>query len=184
VAYLSQLEALAAELGSRCEFVGPVFDEDALIREYHAASIFVYPTRAARGEALPVAPLEAMAAGCAVIVSDLRCFDDYVAHGATGLAFDHRAADPHEALAAQVARLVTEPDLLERIADAGRRTARRFDAASIAGRMLDDFASVVGDPTPRTGIPARTIGCSGRSQHRSLCRADQQGSATPKSDAS
>ena len=79
--YLDELRALARPLGARCEFVGPVFDPDALIREYRGGAIFVYPSLAAKGEALPVAPLEAMAAGCATVVSNLRCFDDYIEHG-------------------------------------------------------------------------------------------------------
>src|SRR5262249_19114404 len=88
--YLNELQSLARPLGPRCEFAGPVFDQDALIREYQGGSIFVYPSLAERGEALPVAPLEAMAAGCATVVSNLRCFEDYIEPGITGLKFDHR----------------------------------------------------------------------------------------------
>jgi glycosyltransferase involved in cell wall biosynthesis len=88
--YLRELKALAQPLGSQCEFVGPVFNQDSLIREYQSSSIFVYPSLAEFGEALPVAPLEAMAGGCAAIVSNLRCFDDYIEHEVTGLKFNHR----------------------------------------------------------------------------------------------
>src|SRR5262249_48399915 len=69
--YLDELQALARPLGARCEFAGPIFDPAALIGEYRGGAIFVYPSLAEKGEALPLAPLEAMAAGCATIVSDL-----------------------------------------------------------------------------------------------------------------
>ena len=140
--YLSRLQRIADVLGARCAFVGPVFDEAALLCEYQAASIFVYPSLAESGEALGLAPLEAMAAGCAVIASDLRCFDDYLEDGTTGLKFDHRGQDPAAGLAAQLARLMTEPALLQRIAEGGHRAASGFQTAAIARRMLDDFAAV------------------------------------------
>jgi len=144
-AYLDELQALARPLGSRCEFVGPVFDPDALLREYQGGAIFVYPSLAAKGEALPVAPLEAMAAGCATAVSNLDCFDDYLVHGVTGLRFSHVGDSPERDLAAQLARLMTEPGLLERIAEAGHREAEKYRPRAVASQMLDDFASLLAD---------------------------------------
>jgi glycosyltransferase involved in cell wall biosynthesis len=143
--YLRELHALAIPLGSRCEFVGPVFDEEELIREYQSSAIFVYPSLADYGESFGVAPLEAMAAGCAVIVSNLQCFDDYIVEGVTGLKFDHRAKHPEEQLASQLARLITDVDQLRRVADTGRDVARRFQANVIAAQLLDDFATLLGD---------------------------------------
>jgi glycosyltransferase involved in cell wall biosynthesis len=143
--YLSELTALARALGIACDFIGPVFEQEVLIREYQSASIFVYPSVAEAGEAFGLAPLEAMAAGCATVVSNLRCFDDFIEHGVTGLKFDHRTQEPEAALAAQLTRLMTEPGLLEQIADAGHRAACRFQAPEIAARMLADFASLLAD---------------------------------------
>jgi glycosyltransferase involved in cell wall biosynthesis len=151
VAYLDELKALARPLGPQCEFVGPVFDQNALIAQYQAASVFVYPSLAATGEALPVAPLEAMAAGCATIVSDLRCFRDYIEPQATGLTFDHQGARPDDDLATQLAALMADPNLLQRIAEAGHDSARRFETAAIAARMLEDFAALVA-PRARDGV--------------------------------
>jgi glycosyltransferase involved in cell wall biosynthesis len=121
-----------------------------LLEEYRAASIFVYPSVAETGEAFGLAPLEAMAAGCAVIVSSLRCFDDFIAPGASGLRFDHRAADPDNRLASELLRLVADPALLERIAAEGHRAARRFETPEIAARMLDDFAALLTAPSADT----------------------------------
>src|SRR5580704_9821846 len=141
--YLAQLQALAQRLGVAGEFLGPIFDQDALIGEYRRGGVFVYPSLAETGESLGLAPLEAMASGCAAIVSDLRCFDDFIEDGVTGLRFDHRGADPADALAVQLARLIGSPEFLHRIAEAGRAMAGNFRTSVIARRMLDDFKSLL-----------------------------------------
>src|ERR1700722_6009095 len=144
--YLEQLQALAQRLGVACEFLGPIFAQDALIGEYQRAGVFVYPSLAETGESLGLAPLEAMATGCAAIVSDLRCFDDFIEDGVTGLRFDHRGADPADALAVQLARLIGTPEFLHQVAAAGRGMAGNFRTSVIARRMLDDFKSLLARP--------------------------------------
>jgi glycosyltransferase involved in cell wall biosynthesis len=146
--YLGYLKNMAGPLGRRCEFVGPIFDQDALIREYRKGAIFVYPSLAEFGEALPVAPLEAMAARCAVVVSNMRCFDDYIEPGVTGLRFEHRDATPEVNLGSQLISLIDAPDRLNQIAEAGHQSACKFRTPAIAARMLDDFASLL-DERPR-----------------------------------
>lgn len=137
--YLSELVQLAKPLGSSCALVGPVFDKLALIKEYRAASIFVYPSLAETGEAFGLAPLEAMAAGCAVIVSNLRCFDDFVEDNVSALRFDHRGPNAAANLEARLESLITQPKLVEEVAKNGNVAARRFKTANIAGMMLNDF---------------------------------------------
>jgi len=143
VAYAEELKALASRLGAACEFVGPIFDQKALIEEYRTAAVFVYPSLAEKGEAFGLAPLEAMAAGCAVVVSGLRCFDDFIEDGVSGLKFDHRGRSPERSLARQLARLVEDQGLRDRIAAGGHHAARNFQVPAIARRMLDDFASLM-----------------------------------------
>jgi glycosyltransferase involved in cell wall biosynthesis len=141
--YFGELTRLAQPLGSACEFAGPIFEEQALISEYQAATVFVYPSLAEMGEAFGLAPLEAMAAGCAVIVSDLRCFDDYIENGVTGLKFDHRSPNPESNLAYSLAYLLTRPNSIKEIAERGSIAARKFDTTTIASKMLSDFESLV-----------------------------------------
>lgn len=143
--YLAELRALAAERAVSCQVAGPIFDEQALAAGYRRAAIFVYPSLAETGEALGLAPLEAMAAGCAAVVSGLQCFADYIEDGVTGLTFDHRGSDPAADLAAKLTRLIAEPELLPRIADGGRRAAVNFGVAPIAARMLGDFHALLGE---------------------------------------
>jgi len=141
--YFQQLQELARELDIRCDFVAPIFEQNTLIGEYQRGSIFVYPSLAETGESFGLAPLEAMAAGCATIVSDLRCFDDYIVDGTNGLKFEHRAANPVENLADKLIALIRDPKYLQRIAEAGRAAASQFSVARIAERMMEEFNRVV-----------------------------------------
>jgi glycosyltransferase involved in cell wall biosynthesis len=142
-AYLAELRSRAAEHAIRCDFVGPIFDEHALAAEYRRACIFTYPSLAETGEALGLAPLEAMAAGCVAVVSRLECFADYIEDGVSGVTFDHRSNDPVADLAAQLARLIAEPDLLRVVSEAGRLAAQQYGVAPIAARMLEDFSALL-----------------------------------------
>jgi glycosyltransferase involved in cell wall biosynthesis len=144
VKYLTELKALAAPLGSDCEFLGPVFEQETLIHEYRSASIFVYPSLAEKGEAFGLAALEAMASGCSIIVSNLRCFDDFVEHEKNGLKFDHRGVSPEGKLGAELTKLMMNPHILNSIATRGRLAAKQFSTGAIAARMLDDFACLTG----------------------------------------
>jgi hypothetical protein len=88
-----------------------------------------------------------MAAGCAVVVSSLRCFDDFIEDGVSGLKFDHRRADAGEKLGGDLLRLIAQPQLLAQIASNGQVAAHGFRISAIAARMLDDFASLAGGRT-------------------------------------
>jgi glycosyltransferase involved in cell wall biosynthesis len=138
-AYLGELKQIAAPLGRRCQFIGPIFDEAALIGEYAAAAIFAYPSLASKGEAFGLAPLEAMAAGCAVIVSNLECFEDYVRNGANALQFDILADKPIAHLADNLAVLMADGDKRVKLGAAARSQAKAFGLPVIAHRMLEDF---------------------------------------------
>jgi glycosyltransferase involved in cell wall biosynthesis len=141
--YYAELMQLARSMGTACDLAGPLFEEQALIQEYQTASVFVYPSLAETGEALPVAPLEALAAGCAVVVSDLRCFDDYIEHGVSGLRFEHRSPHPEQNLAIALADLIAAPELIKDIAGKGNMAARDFQTSVIASKMLADFQTLI-----------------------------------------
>jgi glycosyltransferase involved in cell wall biosynthesis len=141
--YFDELHQLAREIGPACRFVGPVFDQQGVSNEYQAASVFIYPSVVGAGEALGLAPLEAMAAGCAVIVSNFRCFDDYAEDGQSVLKFDHRCSNPAENLATKLGQFIADPRLIEEIANNGNKVARQFQLATVAKNMLDDFESLV-----------------------------------------
>jgi glycosyltransferase involved in cell wall biosynthesis len=140
-ACLKELKMLAADLGSSVVFVGPVFDEAELVRHFKRCEVFVYPSVAGRGEALPMAPVEAMACGCAVVVSSLDCFNDYLRDGINGLVFDEGDESGND-LADKLIGLMSDQALRERIGNAAMRTAQTYTRESVALAFLEDFRAL------------------------------------------
>jgi glycosyltransferase involved in cell wall biosynthesis len=140
--YLDDLKRFAANAGDKIIFRGPVFDQTELEQTLRAARIFVYPSLAERGESFGLAPLEAMAQGCAVFVSDLACFHDFIRNGETGFIFNHRSAKPAESLRAKIENVIVDPTLLSTVADAGYRKSAEYSLASVADQFLEDFNSL------------------------------------------
>jgi glycosyltransferase involved in cell wall biosynthesis len=148
--YRRQLVALADRCGGAVEIVEPIFDETQLVAEYRNAAIFVYPSLAEFGETFGLSVLEAMAAGCAPLVSSLGCFQDFVQHGQNGLIFNHRATDAVKELATAMGQLAADDGPRERIREAAWSTARDYSLPEIAARMITDFRTIV-EPNPRLG---------------------------------
>jgi glycosyltransferase involved in cell wall biosynthesis len=123
-------EAARAGLDGRFRLeTGPV-DLPAL---YRAADLFVLPSRF---EGLPLALLEAMAAGVPVIATRTTGSDEVVEDGRTGTLVP--VGDP-AALAEAIARALTYPEGTRGWAEAARaRVRERFDAS----RMADETARV------------------------------------------
>ena len=156
-AYLAELRRLAEPIRGRVEFVGRIFDEERLIAHYARAKAFVYPSLAEKGETFGLAALEAMAAGCAPIVSGLECFQDFIESGKNGLVFDHRGTDPAGALVARLDQLLTTGDLLDTLRRNAWSTARNYTMDRVVQLFLDDFASVTASARlPKHGSPVQT----------------------------
>ena len=141
--YLATLKRSAEQAEGRVIFRGPVFDPIALSREFRSARLFVYPSLAEKGESFGLAPLEAMAHRCAVVVSNLDCFHDFIREGETGFIFNHRAANPTDALREKIENVMVDETLLARVAGAGYRESAEYSLARIADQFLDDFNSLV-----------------------------------------
>jgi glycosyltransferase involved in cell wall biosynthesis len=138
--YAARLRDLASR--TRIEFRGAIFDEAELTNEYRRARIFAYPSLATRGETFGLAPLEAMSHGCAVLVSALDCFRDFIIAGKTGLVFSSNTV---ESLATVLRSAVTDPLELARIAEAGQRKSEEFSLPRVADRFLADFQTLISD---------------------------------------
>lgn len=138
--WLARLVAAAGPaLGARLQVLPPQFDPPRLAAHYAAWDLFCYPSLAERGETFGVAVAEAMASGCAPVVSALDCFRDLVDDGETGLVFDHRGPGAEERLAGALARLIAEAALRRRIGAAAQQYVRRFDYAEVAANILADL---------------------------------------------
>ena len=109
--YLESLKAAAS--GSPVEFCDPIFDPAALADVYRECDLFCYPSLAERGEAFPVAPLEAMACGLPAVTSAIDCFSEIVSEGETGWIFDHRGAGAVETLGNALQAAMRDPTRLK-----------------------------------------------------------------------
>ncbi len=123
------------ELGleERVRFLGYVPDED-LPPLYSAAAVFVFPSLY-EGFGLP--PLEAMACGTPVVVSDVSALPEIV--GEAGLRVP--PGDPAGWAVALEAVLV-DGSLRERLREAGLRQAARFRWSEVARRTLEVYEQV------------------------------------------
>jgi glycosyltransferase-like protein len=133
--------------GSDFFLLGTVPDEE-LAGWYHAADAFVFPSV---NEGWGLAVLEALAAGLPVLTTDIEVFREYLN--------DQNAllVPPGDAqqLAKALVRLVTEPQLRERLALAGPGVAARFTWEACAAEHIDIYRSVSETPTRAAVPPAR-----------------------------
>lgn len=119
-----------SQLTERIHFLGPRADVSSLLR---AADVFVLPSRT---EGLPNALLEAMAAGCPIVTTDVPGCRDLIDHERTGLVVPY--GDTH-GLAAAVRRLLFDRDLAARL---GEQAARAVEADWHIHQTYDAYADL------------------------------------------
>ena len=129
-------------LGARLQILPPEFDPQKLAHHYGTIDIFCYPSLAEQGETFGVAVAEAMAAGCAPVVSDLECFHELVRDGETGLVFDHTAPDAADRLAGALTCLLSDPALRHRLALQAQTHAQQFDFETVARNLLCNLSGL------------------------------------------
>ncbi|HEY0070012.1 MAG TPA: glycosyltransferase family 4 protein [Chloroflexia bacterium] len=124
------LEAICRENGSLGSLVllGQV-DEESKVRLMRSADCLVYPTRY---ESFGLPPLEAMAAGCPVIATDLPVVSEMVQHEVNGLLVEPESP---AALSEAIVRLLTEPGLRARLVEGGTRTLSRYAEPDLISRI-------------------------------------------------
>jgi glycosyltransferase involved in cell wall biosynthesis len=106
-----------------------------LLRE---ADIFVLPSHF---EAMPIAILEAMAHGVAVIATPVGAIPEFLTDGQTALLVPPGAPDK---LADAIVRLIDDGDQRRRLGSAGNQVfAERFDISVAAARILALYGSAV-----------------------------------------
>ncbi|RHR52624.1 glycosyltransferase family 4 protein [Parabacteroides sp. AF17-28] len=140
--YRRYLESLTHR---KIKFVDPISDARLLSETVASCDIYCYPSVAEKGETFGVAPLEAMALGRPVIVSDLDCFKDFVEDGINGFIFDHREKGAVERLSYLMKQLIENEELCKDIGCHAAKTAKRFSVANIADSYLQDFNQMMLD---------------------------------------
>lgn len=107
---------------------------------YEGAAVFVLASRVTPGgdrDGLPNVLVEALAHGVPVVSTRVSAIPELVIDGHTGLLVP---PDDPEALAAALERLLADPELRRRLAEAGRRrVAERFEAMANARRLARLF---------------------------------------------
>lgn len=135
--YLQQLVNIAAD--NNVGFVGPIFNDDELIKCFARASIFCYPAQQGSGDAAPVAPREAMAYGCVPLVSKLDCFSDLISDGKNGVVYDHNALDQVDELSEALSHLMSNDSKLRELSEEAKLISQRFSPKKIAKQFIKDF---------------------------------------------
>lgn len=107
---------------------------EQLMRRYAESDLVVFPSRRASSgdqDGLPVALLEAMGAGRAVIVSDLPGLNEAVVHETSGLIV---APEDEDALQRSIARLAADPEQRHRLGGAARARAQEYSVPATVAR--------------------------------------------------
>ena len=143
----ARLERLRDELvlGDELRFHGAL-RTDQVRAALDEADVFVLPSLrhpSGRMDGIPVALMEAMASGLAVIATRLSGIPELVIHEETGLLVTPESPDE---LAAAICRLVRDPELAGRLARAAReRVQRDFDLETEGGRLASLFATAIAE---------------------------------------
>jgi len=128
------------QLHTIIKFTGKV-DDKTRTDYYYEASVFVLPSQQQNGmvmEGLGVVLLEAMAAGCPVIGSNVGGIPDIIIDGENGFLVPER--DP-EALAEKIVSLLSDQELSERFRQEGFRTVQtRFSWEDVSGRFSRGYS--------------------------------------------
>lgn len=133
------LERQANDRGVNATFHGMVTDVRKRLPDL---DVFVLPTR---GDNLPVAVLEAMAAGLPVISTRTGGIPEMVIAGETGELVE---PDDVSGLARAIDRMASDPDLRRRLGAAGRtRVAQHFEAGDVARQMIGLYEQLCGSST-------------------------------------
>ena len=130
---LGSLDSHGLLLGDDVVLVGTVPDAE-LPGWFGAADSFVFPS-ISEGWGLVV--LEALAAGLPVVASDIEVFREFLTHDVDAVLTE--AADP-SSLAAGMARVRDDPELVRRLRAGGAATANRYSWASTARRHMELYA--------------------------------------------
>lgn len=149
---LGELKELAAEegLAERVVFTGRVPHD--LVRHYYALiDVFVVSRPAMRVTKMvtPLKPLEAMAMGKALLVSDLPALREIVSHNETGLTY---APGDVEDFARQCARYADDVDYRNQIADTARRWVQECRSwQRVLQPLPEAYAAIGKHPAVSTG---------------------------------
>jgi phosphatidyl-myo-inositol alpha-mannosyltransferase len=128
---------LPAELHERVTYLGKVSEEDKA-RMLRSVDVYVAPNTG--GESFGMILTEAMAAGTAIVASDLDAFRRVLDGGRAGALFP---VGDVAVLRASVAELLDDPVRRSALAEAARQVVTEFDWPVVAERVLEVYATAI-----------------------------------------
>jgi len=134
------LAAASPAARDRVELIGRV-QTDALPASLAAADVALLPSRG--GESFGLVLLEAMAAGCAIVASDIPGYRAVARHDVEALLVPPGDV---EGLCRAVGRVLDDPILRARLRSAGAERARAHDWSIIAALMQQTYAAAMDGP--------------------------------------
>ncbi len=127
-------------------FLGNVRSED-ILNYFYSADVFVLPSinKSGETEGLGVVLLEAMAAGCPVIGSNVGGIPDIIIDGETGFLVPEQ--NPR-VLADRIIQILSDPGISEKFREKGySRVSELFTWEKIAGRFSELYSQVLTNQT-------------------------------------
>ena len=112
-------------------------DRDQMAERYRSASVVINPSRI---DNMPNSVLEAMASGAPVVSTDVGGVPYILRNGVTGLLV---AAGDHVAMAAAVWRVLSEPELAERLRVEALTEVQQYTWPRVRQRWTEVYASVL-----------------------------------------
>ena len=128
---------LRAQRAGDVFFAGRVSEEDKR-RFYKTADVFCAPSTGR--ESFGIVLLEAMAAGRAIVASDIHGYKNVVQRNISALLVEPKDAD---ALANALERLVEHPELRARMGEAGVVRATDYDWEHVTKRLAELYEEVL-----------------------------------------
>jgi phosphatidylinositol alpha-mannosyltransferase len=129
------------------EFLGRVSDEEKA-QLFRTADVYISP--ATGGESFGIVLLEAMAAGTAIVASDIHGYKGVVRRDREGLLVPPR--EPKR-IAGAIARLLRDDELRRSIGEAGRERAMEFSWERVTAKVDDYYGFVIRRLAARGELP-------------------------------
>jgi phosphatidylinositol alpha-mannosyltransferase len=115
-------------------------------------SVDVYCAPNTGGESFGIILLEALAAGTAVVASDLEAFRRVLAAGDQGLAGVLFETGSARSLAAALEAVLDDPSLRAELIENGRNAVGPFDWSIVARQVLMVYEVAIGEPVPAEAL--------------------------------
>jgi phosphatidylinositol alpha-mannosyltransferase len=150
-----ELKDEAGDLAGHLRLLGLVNDAD---KACAMRSVDVYCAPNTGGESFGIVLVEAMAAGTAVVASDLDAFRRVLEDGAAGRLVP---VDDSEALAAALIEVLSDDVARQRYVEAGTKAVHRYDWSVVAREILRVYETVAG-----AGTKVQVVGDAPRGTRR------------------